>query len=249
MVSGILALLMFAAGPNGPEAPQRFKMDVAISQVVDLTSMGQGETTSDITGVVFFTLTMSDTTDGRLAHAVIDSMTVEATGQAGMMFSQTAADALKGEFLHGYIKNGKVEGTATPSVNDNAAMNLASPFLTAIFPGVRDGAESWSDTVSTNTSTDQANMNSQAIVDWTVTGRSGEELVLTGKGTGTVSGEQQGNQISGEVATTFAVTSVPGGPASSAVLTSSQDLLIITMQAPEPLSVKVTTRGTVTSIP
>ena len=251
MVSGILALLTIAAGPTtGPEAPQRYKMDVVITQVLDLTSMGQGEMTSDINGTVFFTLTMSDTTGGQLAHAVIDSMAVDATGQAAMAFSQTAADGLKGESLHAYIKAGKVEGTPVPSVDNNPALALASPFLSAIFPGVRSGVESWADTVNTTADDGgQSGMNSQAVVNWTVVGRDGAELKLTGEGAGTVSGEQNGNQISGEVTNTFTVTSAPGGPASYAKMESNQDLLIITMQAPEPIAVKVTTSGTVTSIP
>lgn len=249
MVSGMLALLTLVAGPTGPEAPQRYKMDVTISQVLDLSAMGMGEQTSDINGTVFFTLTMSDTTDGQLAHAVIDSMMVTATGQAAMQFSQSVADGLKGEYIHAYIKGGKVEGTATPSVTGNTAMALAMPFVSAVFAGVRDGAKTWADTISTVTSNDQSNMNAQSIVNWTVTGMTGDQLQLTGEGAGTVSGEQAGNQISGEVTNSWTLTSVVGGPATKAVLESSQDLLIITMQAPEPIAVQVTTSATVVEIP
>jgi len=248
MVSGIFALLLVAGGPNGPEAPQRYQMDVSMRQEVDLSSMGAGSQISEMTGTVYFSVTMSDTTDGRLAHAVIDSMKVSATGGMAMQISQTLADELAGEFVHAYIKDGKVEGTATPS-KQGLLMNMTVPIMASLFPGIRGGTETWSDTTSTSTINDDANMNSTSVAAWNVTGMDGDAITATGSASGTVSGEQGGNQIDGQVENSFEVTSVAGGPATSSSMESSQDLIVISPQAPEPLTVIVTSSTKVIAIP
>jgi hypothetical protein len=257
MVSGVLttlaalASLTAVAGPEKAVA-QRYKLDVAITQNIDATAAGQGVVTSEITGTALLTLTMSDTAGGQLAHLVIDSFTVSADGQAGAMFSQELANALKGQFIHGYVVDGKLSGTAKPSVEDNQTMNLVMPAMNALFPGIgarASSAETWTDTTRNNTVNEQGTQNSESIVTWTVTGRNGEVLSLTGAAQGTVTIEAAEQQVSGTVTSTSTVTSVVGGPSTSATLESKQVLSVLIAALPDPLPVSVETRATLTQIP
>jgi hypothetical protein len=250
MVSGVIALALFVIGPQGPEAPQRFKMDFTMKQSADLSAMGMGEQVSEVNASVWYTLTMSDTTGGFLAHAVIDSMKIgNATGQMGAQINQTLADSLAGEFVHAYIVNGKVEGTPTPSAPTNPAMNLAAPVIGVLFPGIRGGVKSWSDTVATSTDTpDGGAMNSQSITDWKAE-MDGDVVMATATAAGTVSGSQNGQDISGEVTNSWSISSVAGGPAMTATMESQQNLTVIIMQAPGPIAVVVNTSATLEAIP
>ncbi len=256
MVSGLLALLVATSPVTGPtpdtKATVRYKVDLTMTQKADLTAAGQGVLEGGITSTVYVTLTTSDTTGGTIAHFVIDSMTVEATGISAGQMSQTFADSLAGETIHAYIVDGKVEGSPELSDPSNPAMNVASQVVGVIYPGVGPKArdtKAYSDTVTSNTVNDQGTRNSQQIVDWTVTGAEGNALMLTGKGAGTVSADMNGQQISGSVATTMDVTSPIGGPASKALATSDQDMMVLVPGMPEPISVKVETRAELTQLP
>jgi hypothetical protein len=256
MVSGVLsslaALAVVAAGVGPDKVAQRYKLDVVINQNIDATAMGQGMVTSEITGTALLTLTMSDTAGGQIAHLVIDSFTVNATGQAGALFTQEAANGLKGQYIHGYIVDGKLTGTAKPSVEDNQVMNLAMPAMNALFPGIGSratNAQNWTDTTRSNSVNEQGTQNSESIVTWTITGREGTMLSLTGEATGTVTIEATEQQVSGTVTSTSTVRSVIGGPSTSATLNSKQALSVLISALPEPLPVNIETRATLTSIP
>jgi hypothetical protein len=195
---------------------------------------------------------MSDTAGGKIAHLVIDSFTVSATGQAGMLFTQEAANGLKGQYIHGYIVDGKLSGTAKPSVEDNQTMNLVMPAMNALFPGISSRAsntQNWTDTTRSNSVNEQGTQNSESIVNWTVTGREGEMLSLTGEATGTVTIEATEQQVSGTVTSTSTVRSVIGGPSTSATLNSKQALSVLISALPDPLPVNIETRATLTQIP
>lgn len=257
MVSGILALLTLTAGLVGPsrgpdKAAQRYRLDLVIAQEIDATAAGQGVVKSDVSSSAFVTVTMSDTTGGRLAHVVIDSLKVTANGMLAAQYSQATADALKGASLHGYIVDGKLQGAAKPSVEDNMAMSLVMPVMNAMFPGVGPKAantQAWTDTSRTDVTNEQMTQNSQAIVAWTVTGRDGSLVSLTGAGTGTVTMEGAEQQATGQVTTSVTVTSVVGGPAKSAKMVSSQQLSVLIAALPDPLPVKVDTDATLTELP
>jgi hypothetical protein len=256
MVSGVLttiAALASLTGTTGPDkAAQRYKLDVTINQVIDVTSAGQGVVTSVITGTALLTLSLSDTTGGQLAHLVIDSFTVNATGQAAGNFSQELANALKGQYLHGYIVDGKLSGAAKPSVEGNPTMNLVMPAMNALFPGIGARAaneQNWSDTTRNNTINEGGTQNTESIVQWTVNSREGTTLNLTGEATGTVTMETPEQQVSGTVTSTSTVVSVVGGPSTSATLSSKQALTVLISALPDPLPVNIETQATLTAIP
>lgn len=249
----MLALLSLTTVLLGPDkAVQRYRLDLVINQEVDATAAGQGVVSSEINSSAFVTLTMSDTTGGKIAHVVIDSLTFTATGQMAMQFSQTFADSLKGQWLHGYIVDGKMLGTAKPSVEGNVAMSLVMPVMNALFPGIGAKAannQAWSDTTRSDVVNDQVTQHSQSVVAWTVTGREGGLLTLTGAGTGTVSVEAPEQQATGQVTSSAAVTTVIGGPSKSAKLTNAQELSVLIAALPDPLPVKVASDATLTELP
>ena len=255
MLAGILAVATLMGGANAAEAPdrnpQRFRVEFAVSNTVDLTAAGQGVMTSDINGTAVVTLTMSDTTGGRIAHLVVDSLTVSADGQAAMMFNQAAADALIGEWVHGYVVDGKIEGAPSQSQEGNQILGLVGATLSGLFPGVgakTATAPSWSDTTSVQSESDGTSRNVQTVVDWSVTGRDGDAYVLSGAANGTVTMDSPEQQISGTVISNFSLTSTIGGPASVSTTTSMQDLSLLVSALPDPLPVQVQQKFTVTEI-
>jgi hypothetical protein len=257
MVSGMLALLTLTTGAVGPAstadtAAQRYRIDLTIKQDIDLTAAGQGPQTTDMTGTAFVTLTMSDTTGGKLAHLAIDSMTVVATGQLSNAFTQDLADSLKGQWLHAYVVDGKISGTPTPSVEGNPALAVATAAINALFPGIGSKAASgqgWADTTSNDVTNDQGMQNTQQIVTWTVGTRDGETLMLTGTGSGSVTAEMGGQQITGILSSSATITSVIGGPSSKATITSTQELSVLNPALPEPIPVKVSSTATLVELP
>lgn len=252
IVSGLMALALVSGGTTGPDtpAPMRYKVDVAMKQSVDMTPMGQGVIDSEINAAVWVAVTMSDTTGGRLAHVVIDSMTVTTTGMAGAQFTPDAVAAASGAFLHAYIVDGKVKGTPTLSVSDNiAVMALGAPALSALFIGMPEGkkaGDTWADTTSTPAGDASNGMSGQSVIEWKVTGMDGSAFVVTGTSNGTVSGEQQGQQISGTVEGSTEVTTVPGGPATAATVTTTQAIEVLVPQAPDVIRVQIASSAVVT---
>ncbi len=258
IVSGLLAATLVFAGPTGPDkgttAPQRYKVDITLNQAVDLTPMGQGVMDSEITATVYVALTMSDTTGGKVAHMLVDSMTINATGMAAAGFPAEAADSVRGKYIHAYIVDGKIKGNPVPSVEGNPALGLAASALPALFVGVPAGkkiGDTWSDTTNTTPPADGSpGMSGEAIVEWTVTGMDGAALVLTGSQKGTVSGEPQpGQQVSGTITGTNAVTTVPGGPSTRASVSTEQKLEVLVAAAPDVIRVDVKTTAQVSALP
>lgn len=258
MVSGMLALLVATSTAVGPlpqattPAPMRYRLDVKISQSLDLTAAGQGMQEGEMTGVIFLTLTTTDSAEGLAAHAVIDSMSLAPTGYLAMQMSQEFADSLRGESIHAYIKDGRVEGTPTNSASTNPAMNVAASALNVLFPGIgakAKGAKSFSDTLQSNVVNEQGTRNTTSTIDWTVTGSEGDVLTLTGKGSGTISADMNGQQINGTSTNSMTVVSSIFGPSRSATLDSDQDMTVLVQGLSDPIPVKVKTHAELTALP
>lgn len=258
MASGLFLTLVASAGVvvgpgTGPDkAPQRYRLDLKIGQAVDLTALGQGPMTAEVNSAAFVTLTTSDTTGGILAHVVIDSVNVTATGQFAAVYQQEMADSLRGQFIHAYIVGGKPEGAPKPSVEGNPMVQVVIPVISALFPGVGDkanSATSWSDTTRNDTVTEQGTQNTSQIIDWVIKNRSGGVIEVTGTGNGTLNAEMGGQQISGTVTSVANVTTVVGGPATASTIVSTQELSVLNPALPEPIPVRVESHATVTALP
>ncbi len=255
MLAGFLAVATLMGGTTAPDNaernPHRYRVEFSIGSVIDLTAAGQGESESDITGTALVTLTLSDTAGGRIAHLVIDSLAVSATGQAAMGISQAAADALIGEWVHGYVVDGKLEGATTQSQEGNQLLSIVGGTLQGLFAGIDSraaSATSWSDTSAVESQVDETTRNTQTITDWSVTGRDGDAYMLSGASDGTVSMDSPEQQISGTIRNSITITSVIGGPSKAAILDSTQDLALLVSALPDPLPLQVRQKFTVTAL-
>ena len=254
MVSGLLALALMSAAPTtGPaQAALRYRVDMTLKQLIDLSAAGQGLQSNDLSASIYMNVTMSDTTDGQIAHVVIDSMTMAAEGMAAAQYSQALADEAKGGFIHAYIVDGRLKGTPTLSLPENVAMGLATQALNGLFPGIGTsaaGQTAWADTVNTSTTTASVDINAAQIISWTRTGQDGDVLLLSGSGKGTVIGEQQGNQVTGTVTLTMNTETAIGGPARASTITSEQNMDVLVPSLSDPVAVSSNTVLKVTTLP
>jgi hypothetical protein len=253
----MLAVLFALAGhgpvkPVVPAAPMQYRIDAKSHQEVDLTAFGQPSQTTDLNARIFISLTMMDTTGGKLAHVVIDSMSFDATGQMQMAYNQAAADSAKGTFMHAYIVGGKVKDNAVLQV-ENAATSLARQTLSLLFAGTRAGMKSgdgWTDTTASTNKGANGTTTTQVVTGWKVTAADGEMITAEGTGNGksSVEGGPQGQTIAGTSTSKSTVTAPPGGPSRSATLTSQQALQVTIPGAPEPIPVTATSNLTLTRL-
>ncbi len=250
----MLAVLIALAGlgpvkPVVPAAPLHYRIDAKSRQEVDLTAFGQPPQVTELTAKIFISLTMMDTTGGKLAHVVIDSMMFEATGQMQMAFNQAAADSAKGATIHAYVVDGKVKDNAKLSI-ETQATGLARQTLSLLFAGTRGGMKAgngWVDTTnSSNKAATGATQNTTVVTDWKVTGAEGDAITVEGSGNGKVSMEGGEQQISGTSTSKLTVTSPAGGPSRRATLSSQQALLVTVAAAPEPIPVTAISSLTLT---
>lgn len=255
--SGLVAASLMALGPMGPDKatanPERYRVDLKITQSVDLTPLGQGVMDSEGDASIFVTVTMSDTTGGQLAHVVIDSMTLVATGNIAQQISSSAVDSVRGKFLHAYIVDGKVKGTPTPSDAENPALGLAGSALSALFLGIPEGkgaGDTWADTTrSTPPADGSGGLTSESVTSWTATGMDGDAVVISGTQNGTVSGEMNGQSVSGTVEGTIEATAIPRGLSHAVKITSNNNLEVLVPQAPDVILVKNGSSAVVTALP
>jgi len=250
MLAVLFALL--GLGPVKPvvaPAPVHYRIDATSRQDVDLTAFGQPTMTSELTAKIFISLTMMDTTGGKLAHVVIDSMMFESTGQMQIAFNQAAADSAKGTSIHAYIVNGKVKDNAKLSL-ETQATGLARQTLSLLFAGTRDGmkaGDGWADTTNaSNKSTTGTVQTTTVVTEWKVTGAEGDAITAEGSGKGQISMEGGEQQISGTSTSKLTVTSPAGGPSRRATLNSQQALMVTAPGAPEPIPVTVASNLTLT---
>jgi hypothetical protein len=253
MVAGLLALSLLAAGPGGTDgAPQRFKIEVKQTQTIDLSAMNQGTQENGINATGFVTITMSDTAGGKIAHVVLDSMMIEATGGAAGQFPTFLADSARGAIWHLYVVGGKIQGEPKAS-KESPATALVQQGIGSLFNPVKGAkvGDTWTDTTNVNNSNEQGSTTGTTITIWTVDGLAGGVFTMTAKATGTLSGEQQGGQmlISGTTTSTAKVVSAAGGPAASVGIESTQTMSITVPMADAPIPINGKTTVTVTPLP
>ena len=250
----MLAVLIALAGlgpvkPVVPTVPVHYRIDAKSRQEVDLTAFGQPSQVTELTAKVFLSVSMLDTTGGKLAHIVIDSMVFDATGQMQLAFNQAAADSAKGATIHAYVVDGKVRDNAKLSV-ETQATGLARQTLSLLFAGTRGGVKAgagWIDTTNAiNKSANGTTQTTTVVTDWKVTGTEGGAITVEGSGNGKVSMEGGEQQISGTSTSKLTVTSPAGGPSRHATLASQQALMVTVPGAPEPIPVTATTNLTLT---
>jgi hypothetical protein len=245
--------VLFALAGLGPVkpvpamAPVHYRIDAKSRQDVDLTAFGQPPQTAELSAKIFIGLTMMDTTGGKLAHIVIDSMSFVATGQMEAVYTQALADSAKGTFIHAYIVDGKVKDNAKLQI-ENTATSLARQTLSLLFAGTRAGkvGDSWTDTTNASNKGANGTQTTSVVTGWKVTAAEGGMLTVEGAGNGKSSIEGGPQQVNGTSTSKSTITSPVGGPSRSATLSSQQALQVVVPGAPEPIPVTATSSLTLT---
>lgn len=251
MLAGLLALAATIGVVTTPIAPLRYKIEMKMSQEVDLSSMGMASQSGDINIVAFVSVAMSDSANGQLAHIVVDSMTLAPTGTLAAQFDPSLGAATKGAFFHVFVVGGKVQGTPKGSMEGNTALATIGQAVSALFPGdTRAGLKSgdtYSDSSTTTTTTEQGTNKTTAITAWTVKGAEGDALVFEGSTTGKMSMDGA-NAMTGTTKGARTMTSTAKGPVKSATLTNNADIAVIPAGMSDALPVKVVSTMTITQI-
>lgn len=244
--------------PVSPETTLKYKVSVALQSVVDLSVFGAGEqkTSFGITG--FFTMTLRDTTGGRALTAVLDSMAVDSATQAEAEL-RAAADSAKGTTWRGLVTpKGKIEGLTL--VEGGAGAQQFQSVLAGFFPSgsaaTRKKGETWVDTLSYTSTTDDGTTASTVITNYTAAGEStyggGKALMLNTSSVTTSSSSQVGPQGEVGVEGTGHGTGThyvnKDGRYLGGTSTVDTDLQITVTQAPAPFPGKLHTVITIGSL-
>lgn len=249
-----LAALVLMPGTTDRPDPTRYRMELTMKNVADLTAAGMGEMETNITGTVWFQLTMSDTTGGRIALIAVDSVNYEADGQAAMQLPPGLGASVAGSTVRAYIKDGKVEGTPEFSLpaTQNPVSSLVAPALAALFPGVSatSNRTTWVDTTSTEASNQGGNSVTEAIATWSITGREGTLLLVDGTSVSTLSSSSpEGQEMSGTIESKISLRTPAGGPSRETTISSEQEMTVLAPTLPAPIPVKVNTSVKLGTLP
>lgn len=235
---------LLGAVTAGALPAQHYRAEITSQQAINMASLGMPDRTIKTGSTASFTVTMSDTVGGQLAHIVVDSATFD-DGDLGAMLDPSVLGEAVGAVFHLYIVKGRIQGTPLPQHSGLRAMTLV-PAVAMLFPGVPAGASpgtTWTDTVRSDSSMATGHVASTTITVWSVTGSTGETLVLEGNATGTTSAELGAmGQMNGTTIETRHVTTTPNGPAVSADRQTSVEMLLVmdAGQGAQPAGIKGT---------
>ncbi|MES2124352.1 MAG: hypothetical protein V4503_06655 [Gemmatimonadota bacterium] len=219
----LLALLLPGPVRGAGDPPVKYKLESKNTIVMDLSSVGQGSQEIATSMVAFLTLTMSDTTGGRMAHVVVDSGKFDG-GEMMAMLPDSMTKVKPGTAFHFLIKNGKVDNSLTPQEMGAEGVNMTTsqilPAMMMLFPSqgrTLTVGTTWVDTnkvdttVTTGTDGSTAHTNTASITTWTVSGKSGDDFLLDAALTGTTLIAVMGNEVQGKVTGTERLTVSPAG--------------------------------------
>jgi len=260
----MLVTLLAAAVLGGPPTPQpgplaqphRYRIEVSISSVVDLSGLGGEVQTQEQSSIGFVTVTIQDSAGGRVVRAVVDSASYRSADDPGSPEVAAGATGLAmGAFLE---PTGRVTHLATAGDNPVVAMLQAAlgDFIPRQRPGVRAG-DTWTDTLQIHSEPGGGSLDSRVITTFTHGGveefrgnpaqkldatfvtQVGGKMVISG-GDATVTGSASG-------AGNYYIAS--DGRFLGGSRTTTQTTQITMQGAPAPIPVKSTTVTVVTPLP
>jgi hypothetical protein len=139
--SAILASLAFglAVAPMSRRAPMstKYRIDTKSQSTIDLSAFGQPAQEQNVGLVTWVTVTLTDTTGGRVLHVVVDSLKYDGT----VPIEQASLDSVKGGTLHGLLDAaGRVKNlSATPS--GSLVLAQVVGVMHAFFPRMKAGVK------------------------------------------------------------------------------------------------------------
>jgi hypothetical protein len=193
-------LLLLATAPATPPAapgPLHYRLEISATQDVDRTAIGLGRGGGGVKAVAWVAVTLQDTTGGRLAHVVIDSMSVSGSGVMEESFDPSVAKSARGAWFHLYLVDGKPQGAAAPSLA-NPATDLCGRALRILFSPAKAGArvgDHWSDTTTTESSSSGRTSRGSTVESWRIIAAHGDTLSAEANAIGRRSVE--GDEVNG----------------------------------------------------
>lgn len=141
---GTVSLVLTATG--GAPATARYRIDQTLTQEIDGTATGKGKQSISFSTSGFVTLTLTDSTNGRVVKLVVDSMKGDSTAP----IPAAVFDSARGAEYHAFLTNaGKLSDLE--AVTTTSAAVQVQGFLTDFFPWVKSGVkvgEKWADSSS-----------------------------------------------------------------------------------------------------
>lgn len=152
MASHIFGLTAAAALVLAPsvigDAPltSRYRVDQTLTQEIDGTANGKGRQSLSFSTSGFLTLTLTDSTGGRVVKVVVDSMRGDSTSPV----PAAVFDSARGATYHAFLSTAGKFSELEP-ISTTTATQQVQGFLTDFFPWVKAGVkigEKWADTTS-----------------------------------------------------------------------------------------------------
>jgi len=261
LLLGATLLGLAHVGPPRPAAApitMHYRIETKTEQTVDLSGFGQPNQVVNLGIVSWISVTLNDTTGGRVLHVVADSLKYD----GGVpQLTQASVDSARGGTIHAFIDGkGHLQNIVTRP-EENAFLADVQGVIHSFFPKVRAGVQagdSWIDTVEVKNNQNGSKITSKFTISYTAGERSAisgvQALKLNSKSSATMSGTAQ-NPMGGtmEVEGTIAGSSESfigadgrylGGSASS----TANQVFKVSM-APSPIPVKTLRTVSVNMIP
>jgi hypothetical protein len=145
--AGLLTLLP-AIAKDAP-VTTRYRVDQTLTQEIDATAAGKGKQSISFSTSGFLTLTLTDSTGGKVVKVVVDSMMGDSTSP----IPASVFDSARGAEYHAFLSSsGKL--SELEAVSTSTATQQVQGFFTDFFPWVKVGVkvgETWVDTTARST--------------------------------------------------------------------------------------------------
>ena len=150
-IFGLAAVCALALLPAMTVKPvtMRYRLDQTLTQEIDASADGKGKQAISFSTSSFVTLTLTDSTGGKVVKVVVDSMRGDSTSPipAGVF------DSARGAEYHAFVNSSGKISELEPLSTTTAAQQVQG-FLTDFFPWVKAGlkvGDTWADTNSRST--------------------------------------------------------------------------------------------------
>ena len=227
-------MLAVAAFTSRAQGPLHYKVESSVITDVDMSGMGMATQHIVVKSIGRISVTLSDTTGGKLAQVVVDSIDFD----GGEMLQQAiamgsippeAAASGKGATIHCYLPSGSPPSCNPPSTPAISAASLMSAFP-ILFAGIKSTAkvgDARADATSGDTTIATPGLGNMAgkvttETKWKATAQSGKDLVLEAATTGTLTATIPGGAGTMEMTTTGMqhLVGSPGRPMHEATATN-----------------------------
>ena len=147
-VIGALALAPLVTGGGAP-VTVHYRLDQTLTQEIDASASGKGKQSISFSTSGFLTLTLTDSTGGKVVKVVVDSM----RGDSSSPVPAAVFDSARGAEYHAFLSSAGKLSELEP-VSTSTATQQIQGFLTDFFPWVKAGVkvgDTWADTISRST--------------------------------------------------------------------------------------------------